>query len=420
MACGVTDLGGCIKEGAESAVEALANATADACAWAIKQAFTWWVDTDPDGLNTAVSDSIRDVTQPLALGVAVSGIIIMAIQMVISGKPDPLIPLGAGLGKFLLWTTTGTLLITNAMKMGAGFSGWVLDDAAGRDVGAAFGKAIAFDLLDGTPGAVFVLALFGFVAGIAQWLIGFLREGAVVILAGCLSLAASGSMAPFGRKWLPKVLGWTLAFVCWQPAASLVYRAAFEFIGEADDSGDTLIGLAMLIMAVACLPVLMKLFNWAADSVMDSGGGTLSGVASTAGAGLRMAANSGGGQPHSASRQAELISRSLPAQGEGGHGSGSGPRGARTAAAQKPDTAAPGKPSTAQKPVGGTPAPAGAPAAAGSTAAPAAAKATTTATTKAASAAAGPAGAVVQVAQAAHGAAQTAANKMTNPPTRNE
>lgn len=416
--------GDCVKDAAKSAIEALAHAIADSCAWMIKESFTWWVDTSTDGVNTSVVDSIRHVMLPVTIAVAVAGVILVGIKMVVSGKPDPLISLGEGLFKLAFWTTCGTATVNLFMSASAGFSKWVLDQAAGRDFGARLSEVFALNGLQNMFGAMIFLGILGFLSGVVQWILGLLREGSVIVLTGCLPLAAAGQLAGFGRAWLPKIFGWTLALIFWEPTASLVYFAAFKLIGKGRGPTEVLIGLSMMMLSILALPVLIKLFSWASGSVMDSGGGgTLSSLANLGASALRLQASrdGGGAQPISAAQHAQMISQNLPEPGQN-------PQGATPSAPSSPDNSggngdspgAPPAPSTppAQQgdPGAGIPAQStGAPVNVG-TGAEAAGQATATTAAAGAAKVAGPAGVAVEAGQIVHGAANSAANNMTNPP----
>lgn len=417
MSCGITDLGGCAKEGAQSAIEALAHALADACSWMIKESFTWWIQTDPTSVNSNIVTAIRNVTTPLSIAIALAGVIVVGIKMSVSGKPDPLVPLGTGLFKLAFWTTTGTIVINSFMKYSSAFSGWILDQSAGRKFGQELEKAFGFGSIFSILGAVIVLGILGFLAGVVQWIIGLMREGSVTILTGLLPLAAAGELAGFGKAWMPKIFGWCLALIFWQPCAALVYFTAFHFIKDSRDGQDTLVGIAMMVLALFTLPALIKLFSWATNSVMESGGGGgLMGAAALTAAGLRAKASSGGGaQTITARQQSEQISRSLGEQRE--HPYGASPSSSSRTASRDgqatPGTAgAPGRsqansgtPSTGAAPTKST----------GDVTANAASKAGTAAS--GASKAVPYVGIAVTAAQTAKGAAQSGANKMVNPPT---
>lgn len=429
MSCGITDMSGCVKAAASSAIEALAKAIADSCAWMIKASFTWWIDTDSPGVNSNIVDQLHAVLWPVTISVAVAGMILVGIKMVASGRPDPLVSMGEALFKLAFFTTCGTATVNLMMEGSAAFSKWVLDQPTGAAFGTRMTNVFALAGMGNMFGGMILLGVVGFLAGVVQWVLGLLREGSVLILTGCLPLAAAGQLTGFGRVWLPKVFGWTLALIFWQPCASLVYYAAFKLIGEGNGLTEILIGLSMMLLAIAALPVLIKLFSWASDSVMDTGGtGSLSSLASLGASALRMqAGNDGGGaQPISATQHAQMISQNLPDPGE------KSPQGATPAPGKSgqdsPSPSPEPSSSSAQPGVPGggiPPQQAATPAAVDAGASVGAAEGTAAATSGAATSAAatgtaaatGPAAVVVVAVQEVHGAANSAASSMTTPPS---
>ena len=103
------------------------------------------------------------------------------------------------------------------------------------------------------------------------------RQGAIVILAGVLPLAAAGTLNPATRPWFRKVTGWMLALIMYKPAAAAVYATAFTLIGTGRNLQTVLTGFAMVVMSLLALPVLMRFFTWTTGAIADSasGGGFL-------------------------------------------------------------------------------------------------------------------------------------------------
>ncbi|MDK1476838.1 hypothetical protein QNO07_26125 [Streptomyces sp. 549] len=322
--CGITDPGGCVAAAAHSGLEAMAEALADAAGWMITESFTWWIDTDGQVLNTGIVNAVREVTMPLTVSVAAAGMILLGIRMVLSGSHDPLLSMGEGIAKLVFWTVAGTTVLTTLMQAASAFSGWVLDEGSSRKLGVQLLTAFDRPIKDNV-GLVLLLSLLGFLAGLAQWVISLFREGALVILAGCLPLAASGQLG-LGEHWLRKIAGWCLALIFWQPAASLVYFAAFAMMENASGPQEMLVGITMLIIAIFALPMLMKLFTWV---VTPGGGGGGAGGSSRLAAvalGQQMRTSRGGGRM-SPGQHARLVDSSLPRQGGtagGGTPSGGG------------------------------------------------------------------------------------------------
>ncbi|MBB1252531.1 hypothetical protein H3146_03965 [Streptomyces sp. OF3] len=356
---------------ARSGLESMAEAMLDAAAWMIKESFTWWIDTDGAALNIGVANAVRDVTMPITVSVAAAGMIVLGIHMVVSGSHDPLLSVGEGIAKLVFWTVAGTTVLTTLMQAGNAFSGWVLDEGSSRRLGARL--LTAFDQpVTANVGLILLLSLLGFLAGLVQWVISLFREGALVILAGCLPLAASGQLG-LGTHWLRKVVGWCLALIFWQPAASLVYFAAFAMMENSRGPQEMLVGITMLVIAILALPMLLKLFTW----VVSPGGpgGRAGGSSRLATAMMMQQMRSRGGSRMTPGQHARLVDSSLPRQGGAGSGgapsgggrggppSGSAPSGGSSGSsaskavpsprAASPGGAAPGKSSSPWAPPGG-------------------------------------------------------------------
>ena len=144
------------------------------------------------------------------------------------------------------------------------------------------------------------------------------RQGALVVLAGVLPLAAAGMLTPATRTWFRRVTGWMLALIFYKPAAAAVYATAFTMIGAGKDTRTVLMGFAMVFLSLLALPVLMRLFSWTTGHVADSAGGggflqTALGGAVAIGALRGWTGGSGGS---GAVEQARLVSARL---GPAGH-----------------------------------------------------------------------------------------------------
>lgn len=160
-----------------------------------------------------------------------------------------------------------------------------------------------------------VLGLLLMIAGLVQAVLMMFREGALVILAGVTVLAAAGTFTHATRPWLPRVLGWMLALICYKPAAALVYASALALVGEGDDPRTVLVGLTMLVLAIVALPALMKFFTWTTGAVSSSGGTAVAALAGASAAAIH-AGTALGSSGRSASGQADHIRQDLgPAAG---------------------------------------------------------------------------------------------------------
>jgi hypothetical protein len=386
MACIPAIPSTCIVDGVVDAAtglvgNAFSDAMRDGAAWVIETTVGWWINVPAVDLTRSPADTIRGYVLWLAIVVATTGVIWQGIQLAISRKPDPLLNVGRGLFLVAPWSAVGILGPALALRAGDAFSSWVLSEAAS---GRAADRLVAVASLAPieSAGAVIVLGLLMMIAGLVQAILMMFREGALVILAGVTVLAAAGSFATATRPWLPRVIGWMLALICYKPIAALVYASALALVGDSSDPRTLLVGLSMLILAIVALPALMKFFTWTTGSLNSSGGAATAALAGAAAASIHArAVMSGGSAATSSSAQAGHIRSDL------GPVAAAAPAGAMATAA---------------------------PAMATPTAAPAAGAAAT-----GAGAAAGPVGmAVVGAASAASQATRSATDTMTREPAR--
>src|SRR4051794_13958097 len=377
-----------------------AAAMRDGATWVIKTTVAWWIEVPAVDLTTTPVDTIRGYVQWLAVAVAVAGVIWQGILLALSRRPQPLLNVGRGLFYLALWSAIGVIGPAAALRAGDVFSGWVLDQAAG---GQAADRLIQLASLSGisSAGAVVVIGLLMMLAGLVQAVLMLFREGAVVILAGVVVLAAAGSFTNATRPWLTRVLGWQLALICYKPAAALVYAAALALVGQGQDPRTVVVGLTMMILAIVALPVLMKFFTWTTGAATSGEGGGIAALAGASAAAIHARAALEGGSASTPARQAAAIRNDLGPTGS------PPPGGAGTGVRPAPQTAAPSAP-----PTGGaasSTAPASAAAASGTTPA---------ATSGMAASAAGPAGVAVMAARvgaaATKASARAAGNAMTD------
>ena len=185
-----------------------------------------------------------------------------------------------------------------------------------------------------SPAVVVVLGIVAIIISAVQAVLMLFRQGALVILAGMLPLAAAGTLAPATRGWLRRVSGWMLALIFYKPAAAAVYATAFTMIGTGTGTRTVLMGFAMVGMSLLALPVLMRFFTWTTGHVADSSGGggflqtTLQGAVAV-GALRGMSGGAGGSGPV---EQARLVTARLGPSGPGPSGAAAPGAGVRPAA----------------------------------------------------------------------------------------
>jgi hypothetical protein len=299
----------------------------------------------------------------------------------------------------------GVLLPSLLIKAGDAWSSWVLQTSTGGQFTTRLVNVLT--LGGSTPAVVVVLGIVAIIISAIQAVLMLFRQGALVVLAGVLPLAAAGMLTPATRGWFRRVTGWMLALIFYKPAAAAVYATAFTMIGTGKDPRTVLMGFAMVFLSLLALPALMRFFTWTTGHVADAsgGGGFLQTALQGAVAVGAMRGMSGGAGGSGPVEQARMVSARLGPAGSGPSGASSSGAGAR-----------PGPPPAAGAPAGtAAGSTAAAPAARAGAASGAAAAGTSTGSAAAASAA-GPAGIAVAGLAAGAASARRKATEAMQPP----
>src|SRR6266571_329526 len=225
---------------ANDALSGIAGAIQSGVAWITASSVSWWVKLpSPDLASEPAVDRLQQWMLPIAAIVAVFGV----------------------------------LLPTLLLKAGDAWSNWVLQASAGGQFGARLTGLLSMTgLAAPAPAVVVVLGIVAIIISALQALLMLFRQGALVVLAGSLPLAAAGTLTPATRPWFKKVTGWMLALIFYKPAAAAVYAVAFMMIGAGKNLTTILTGFAMVAMSLLALPVLMRFFTWTTGQVTDASG----------------------------------------------------------------------------------------------------------------------------------------------------
>lgn len=283
---------------ADSIVGRLADMVGDAQTALITSTVTWWLRLPPVDVGAApVVRTLQEWMLPFALVMAVGGIMWQSLLMIVNRKGEPLIAMVKGLFATAVWgavSVTGTQLLLGAAEA---YTEWVL--TLGMDCAPGIGQdtACKIDALSGRMqlmlaptvtgvGAILVLivGLVVLFATVTQAVLLLFRNGAILILAGMLQLAAAGSFTGATANWLRRVLGWLLALVFYEPLAATCYAVGFMLIGDREntDIATWFTGAGLLGLSLVALPAMMRFFNWTVGAVQTSGNSA--GVIAAAGA----------------------------------------------------------------------------------------------------------------------------------------
>ncbi|MGW3200119.1 hypothetical protein ACWDBD_37245 [Streptomyces sp. NPDC001118] len=319
-----------------------------------------WVDIPTPKMGSTTTGQplgpvafLWEYTQWLTMFFAVLGLLIAAGRMAWERRGEPAKEALQGLFRLVIVTGCSVAGVTLATQFGDYFSTWILEHALNvqasdgtnlTSTGASeFGTAMKNLTVLQTKGLadflVIVMGLFGIISCIIQLILMLIRYAMLGLLVGTLPVAASLSGTENGKSMYKKAVGWLIAFIAYKPVAATIYAYSIVSMKQ-DDVTSVLAGLAMIIMAVATLPALMRFIVPAVSQ--STGSGTGAGAA-LAGAGLATGARM-------------IASRIGAGGGSGGGGgpdgpSGGGPDGPPGGGPDGP----PGGPTGSNKPAGGSP-----------------------------------------------------------------
>ena len=241
--------------------------------WIVADTATWWVQIpSPDLAAEPAVTRIQQWLLPITAAVAVGGVVAAGARMALTRRANPLLDVTGGLLTIAAASTLGTAAITLLLKAGDAWSTWILQVSTGGH----FTERMDLVLQLGGGAAAAVVLVFGLIAivlSLIQAILMLFRQAALLILAGVLPLAAAGSIAPMTRAWVRKVTAWTLALICYKPAAAAVYATAFTMVGSGRSPRTALMGFVMMLLSVLMLPELMRFFTWTTGTIGSSGGG---------------------------------------------------------------------------------------------------------------------------------------------------
>jgi type IV secretion system protein TrbL len=270
--CGVVDvsckIGGAIGDWFSDLALKVAKGATDLMA----QAMTWWTQSDRSSmLQSPAIDDVRGMLFYVAVILLTGSVMWQGIVMIIKRKPDPLVSVGMGLLSFVGWTALGTTIAVMINEAGIALSSQILSASIDK-----FSRTLATAMQAQVGDAVAVvlfLALIMFFLAAIQWILGFFRFGALVILLALLPTAAAGQINESTKPWLRKLLSWCLTLLLYQPIGAVIYSIGFLLIGDGQDIGTILTGMAVLAMAVIAMPTMLRFFQWGGQQLVSGGGG---------------------------------------------------------------------------------------------------------------------------------------------------
>jgi hypothetical protein len=330
--------GNTAKTATTDALSGIASAVESGVSFIVTNSIDLWIRIpSPDLAGEPAVTRIQQWMLPLSAAVAVLGLIIAGARMALTRKASPLIDVGSGLFIIAATSAVGVLLPTLLLRAGDAWSNWVLSASTQGQFAARLTGVLSIGGPQAAAAAVVVLGIIGIIISAIQAVLMLFRQGALVILAGVLPLAAAGTLSAATRPWFRKVTSWMLALICYKPAAAAVYATAFTLIGTGRNLSSVFMGFAMVVMSLLALPVLLRFFTWTTGTVghAASGGFLQAALSGAAAVGALRGAGGGSGGPTGQARMISSRFAPQPASSPSGSASaGSAPAGAATAAAR--------------------------------------------------------------------------------------
>jgi len=309
------------------------------------EAMTFWTRTDHSSLvSSPAIATVHRLLRYVGIVVLIGSMMWQAMVMMYRRKLDPLVGTATGLLSFAGWSTLAGSLAVLLDSAGVALADQVFAETSGK-----FSTTMAMALqanVETAPGAVFFLSIIVFFLACVQWVLGFFRMGAVVILLGLVPMAAAGQLNESTKPWLRKVLSWCLSLILYKPIAAIVFAIGFTLMSEGTTLSTVLVGMAVLALAVVAMPTMLRFFDWGGQRLVGSGGGggamAVGAAASVLGgggaagvgrmmdhsgpAGGRAGGRSSGAVPVSSSHAGDGPDRAASGGTDAAHGGGSSPR----------------------------------------------------------------------------------------------
>lgn len=281
-------LGGLAQNAAQRFLAELAAQASESAAEMLRTLVAGWL-TLPGPQVSADSGPVallRAYTNWATAAIAVGAVLVAAIRLAWERNGREAASLVRGLVMMVVLTGAGVPAVRLLVEIGDSYSDWILDSAAGGDLGArllALSPAAAGSALSGlTPLVVIGVSLMLIMIAITQVLLLLAQNAGLILLAGALPLVAAAGVSGGGRMVRDRYLTWLLALILYKPAAATVYAAALWTLGKGQDLMTLFAGVVMLAMALVALPALMRLLTPAVSAV--SGGSASAGVGAATGA----------------------------------------------------------------------------------------------------------------------------------------
>lgn len=332
MACGITDLTGCIGDVVGSAVSSvwdnICQSFGDAATSMLKGFGNAFASTDTVDLTGAGVRSVYAISLGLAAVVAALLLLWQVLRTVWTHDGNAMAQGLIGVGKAALAFLMTLGIATVALGAADDVTNYIVKQGFGSD--AALGQKLgALFAADGSaPTLLMLMALLGIVITVVLWFELLMRGAAIAILVATSPLAAAGQVNDSTKSWWSRMVSATIQLIILKPLIALVFTLGFAMTGQSTGIEQTLTGLLILLLAVFAWPSVARFFTFASVAIGGGAGlGGLLGFASGRAAAMAgVSSGSGTGSTADFSQAAEArttAAKSALGLGPGAGGSGS-------------------------------------------------------------------------------------------------
>ena len=168
--------GAAARSAGTGALNGIASAVQSGISWMVTQTITWWVQVpSPDLAGEPAVAQLQQWMLPLAVAVAVTGVIIAGGRMALTRKANPLIDVGSGLVIIAATSAVGVLLPSLLLRAGDAWSSWVLQASTGGQLAARLTSMLTLN--GASPAVVVVLGIVAIIISAVQAVLMLFRQG---------------------------------------------------------------------------------------------------------------------------------------------------------------------------------------------------------------------------------------------------
>jgi type IV secretion system protein TrbL len=263
----------CIEAAIADGLSAMAKSFADSAGWCVKHLMTLWLAVPSPDVTGGVASWLSDRLTLFVFASAFASVLYAAYGMATSGQFHHAADLAYSLGKLVVVAGVAATATSLALAIGDAVALWVLGDAP-----AQLSRAVILPLATTPPGLTLLLALVVIITQVVQVGLMMVKSAMVVLLVGFLPLTAAATNTPLGKNGYQRALTWLLAFVLYKPVAAIIYAVAFRLSSREQTMASQMYGIALMILAIAALPALMRFLAPATAAATGGNAGAVSGA----------------------------------------------------------------------------------------------------------------------------------------------